>query len=61
MSKRCIVRDVAAAVYRVPILEGLTDHTKDLSNVQNTPRKPRRTECMMTVRICEHCTEEKAF
>lgn len=48
-------------MYRVPISEGFTSHTKDPSNVQNTLRKPRRTECVMTIRICGHRTEEIAY
>lgn len=42
---------------RVPIPEGFTS----LSNVQNTLRKPRRTECVMTIRIFGHHTEEIAY
>lgn len=36
----------------------IVNHAQKLSKVQNTPRKPSRTECRMTTRICEYFTEE---
>lgn len=54
-------RDEVGVGPRVLISEGLVVHAKGLPDVQNTPRKPRRAECMMTVRICEYHTEVIAF
>ena len=36
----------------------IVNYAQKPSNVQNTPRKPSRTECRMTMRICECFTVE---
>lgn len=46
---------------RALISEGLTDHARGVSKVQNTLQKPRRTESLMITRICEYHTEEIAL
>lgn len=46
---------------RALISEGLTDHARGVSKVQNTLQKPRRTESLMIMRICEYHTEEIAL
>ena len=39
----------------------IVNYAQKSSNVQNTPRKPSRTECRMTMRICEYFTEDSTL